>query len=441
MYRVLLIDDDPIALSGIKCLIDWAKNDCVIEDTASDGISALKKIERLRPDIVISDIVMPGLSGLELLKHFDSEFSGTVFIMLTNHEDFSFAMESLNYRATAYLVKADLQARALEETIARAIEELKNRNIIHGMMETDKAIQKTIYGKTRQAQTLDALTDFLYGKLPMNEDSLELLWEEGMLSGFAFALIPLNFASVPWHSSNCETDRHKIFEWEKQIAEHLASAFFQNVLILQHSSLYSAATDSEGFFCDMLLFAWGLTDSEWEQKIARFRERLLKTSGQLTQLGTDVVPSEFYPSFNQDILATSTPNLRKAITHILQLIEENYYRGKVAQSEAVHKALLYIMANIEKKITLHDVADFACISAGYLSTMFKREYKQNMMDFINNLKIEKACELLRENRYYISEISNMLGFEDAYYFSRVFRKYIGLSPSQFRAKSNAQLSS
>jgi len=439
MYRVLLVDDDPIALSGIKCLIDWGKNGCVIEDTALDGITALKKIEQLRPDLVISDIVMPGLSGLELLKHFDSEFSETVFIMLTNHEDFSFARESLNYRAAAYLVKADLGASMLEETITRAIEELKNRNILHGLVRDDNAVQ----AKSRQSQIQEALTSFLYNWdgwvewIPiLNDQNLGLLQKEGMLSNFAFALIPLNFALVPWHSSSCENDRRKIFDWEKEITEHIASVFFPNRLLLPHSSLYPTAIDSEGFFMDMLLFAWGLTKEEWESSIERFRERLLKTSGQLTQLGTDVLPSEFYPLFSHDMLLAANKNSEESIPHTLQSIEEKYYRSKAVQSEAVHKALLYIMANIEKKITLQDVADFACISAGYLSTMFKREYKQNMVDFINNLKIERACELLRENRHYISEISNMLGFEDAFYFSRVFRKYTGLSPSQFRARSN-----
>jgi len=252
MYRVFLADDDPLVLSEIKNIIDWEKNNCSIEGTASDGITALKRINWLQPDLVICDISLPCLSGLELLKLSVEKFPDTVFIILTNHEDFESAKESLNYRAVSYLKKSGLEGQVLEKALVRAITECENRKK-------------------------------------------------------------------------------------------------------------------------------------------------------------------------------------------LRCIEEKYYLTKKTYSEAIQRALQYIFLNVEKKITLNDVADFACISPGYLSTLFKQEVKQSLFDFINHTKIDHACELIYENKYRINEISNILGFENAFYFSRVFRKFTGVTPSEFRINTRDKM--
>lgn len=74
MYNVLIVDDEPIILSGIKFLIDWEKNDCTIMDTARNGREALDKIRSCTPDIVLCDIGMPVMDGMELLKTVNQEF-------------------------------------------------------------------------------------------------------------------------------------------------------------------------------------------------------------------------------------------------------------------------------------------------------------------------------------------------------------------------------
>ena len=419
MYRVLLADDDPIALSGIKRLIDWKKNGCVIEETAADGITARKKIERLLPDLVICDIAMPGLSGIDLLKYSNEKVPGTVFIMLTNHENFSFARESIHYRAAGYLVKSELKPQALEAVLAQAVAESENRKKLRRVEEADKLL----LSRERQERIRNALADFLHGKLP--PENKELLHEEKMLSCFAFAFIPLDFAFAPKNSDVSAEDQHKIFDWETEIAEYLAASFFQHSFVLPYSSFSQKPENNKNYYQDLLLFAWKLEPETWESNAAHFRERLVKTSGQITQLGADVMASEFYASVEAD-WEKPAADLRR--------LAEQHYQTKNTQSEAVIKALQYIINNVERKLTLNDVAKFACISPGYLSTLFKREYKQNLMDFINQTKINYACELLKKNKYRINEISNRLGFENAFYFSRVFRRHTDLTPSEFRSK-------
>lgn len=81
---------------------------------------------------------------------------------------------------------------------------------------------------------------------------------------------------------------------------------------------------------------------------------------------------------------------------------------------------------------LQDAADYVCISPGYLSALFKKQYNQNFVDYINEVKTNRACELIREGKYRIYEISYMLGFENAYYFTRVFKRHTGMTPTEYQ---------
>ncbi|MCL2411139.1 MAG: response regulator, partial [Treponema sp.] len=270
MYRILLVDDDPIVISGIKHLIDWKKNNCVIEDTASNGITAQKKLKRLRPDLVICDIAMPGLSGIDLLKYSRKEYPGIVFIMLTNHKDFEFAKESLHQRATGYIVKTDLNPHVLEKALENAIEECEDRKSLHRVAEADKLLNT----KEKQTRIHDALISFLYDKPPMSPEKYKVLEGEEMLANFAFALIPLNFALLPQYTGISKEELHRIFEWETEIAEHLASSFFKNSILLPHSPIFEEAANREGRYIDLLLFAWKLNPQSWKSDSEHFHKRL-----------------------------------------------------------------------------------------------------------------------------------------------------------------------
>lgn len=106
--------------------------------------------------------------------------------------------------------------------------------------------------------------------------------------------------------------------------------------------------------------------------------------------------------------------------------EVNYGAQKKAE-----EVISYINDNIEKKLTLCDIADNFSLNSSYLSTLFKEATGYNVTEFINNLKIDKAKEFIIEGRYKIKEISSLLGYDDPYYFSRVFKSIEGISPSGY----------
>ena len=127
MYRVLLADDEPIILSGLQSMLDWERLDCAVCAAARDGQQALELVEARRPDIVVCDINMPRLTGLELLEACAQRYPELVFIMLTNYQDFHMAQQSLRNRAVDYLLKIDLDEEKLARSLRLAIDECEKR--------------------------------------------------------------------------------------------------------------------------------------------------------------------------------------------------------------------------------------------------------------------------------------------------------------------------
>ncbi|MCD7946551.1 MAG: response regulator [Clostridiales bacterium] len=128
MMKVLLVDDEPLVLIGMQSMLNWAKLGLEIVGTARNGADAWTIVQGQHPDIVICDVMMPVMSGLDLAeKCREVDTTLPVFIMLTSYEEFEYAKRSLRLGAVEYLVKMDLTPELLENALHRAIERVKKR--------------------------------------------------------------------------------------------------------------------------------------------------------------------------------------------------------------------------------------------------------------------------------------------------------------------------
>ena len=121
MYKVLLVDDDSIIRVKLQNLIDWNTFDCEIVAEASNGQEALDYIETYRPQIVITDMDMPGMSGVELIRHIRERHEQIVVIALSAYDDFPYVRGSLKCGAIDYLLKHQMTTAKMEAVIKDAI--------------------------------------------------------------------------------------------------------------------------------------------------------------------------------------------------------------------------------------------------------------------------------------------------------------------------------
>lgn len=124
------------------------------------------------------------------------------------------------------------------------------------------------------------------------------------------------------------------------------------------------------------------------------------------------------------------------------ILAEVYYREKVdevsKQNKHVTLIIRYMYKNIDKNLNLDDLADELELSKSYINATFKKYTEHSPIDFFINLKMQEACKLLKSSDLYISEIGQKLGYDDPYYFSRIFKKTIGVSPKEYRNGSFIQ---
>lgn len=124
MYKVVIIDDEPIIVEGISRMVPWDKYGCTIVGTANDGQEGADVIRNLKPDIVISDIAMPGQDGLTMIAGLRSEFPNMTISILTGYRDFDYAQTAIRLGVTRFLLKPS-NMEEIEEAIKAMIATLQ----------------------------------------------------------------------------------------------------------------------------------------------------------------------------------------------------------------------------------------------------------------------------------------------------------------------------
>jgi len=127
MYRLMIVDDEPIIRRGLLNFIQWESIDCSIEALAVDGIDAIEKLKTSNIDIVISDIKMPEMNGIELSKYIYENFPKIKVIILTAYSDFSFSQSAIKYGVIDFVLKPTSKNKLLE-AVEKAKQLIKMEN-------------------------------------------------------------------------------------------------------------------------------------------------------------------------------------------------------------------------------------------------------------------------------------------------------------------------
>ena len=135
MYKVMIIDDEPIIVEGLSRSIPWEKWNCEVVATANDGYEGRELIQKYKPNMIFCDISMPELDGLTMIAGLKSEFEDMEISILTGYRDFDYAQQAVNLGVTRFLLKPS-NMKELEEAVETMTENLKKKNILVEPHET-----------------------------------------------------------------------------------------------------------------------------------------------------------------------------------------------------------------------------------------------------------------------------------------------------------------
>lgn len=529
MINLLIADDEPLVQVGIKSMINWEEHGVHIVGTASNGSVAYDMIREYSPDIVITDIKMPIMSGLELARKCKEEnLSLPVFIILTSYEEFDFAKEALSYQVCDYLVKLELTPESLTQALERASKKVAEQkkaspSLPQNSVSSIYLLREQFFTRLilnlfesenqliTQADHLNIRFDYeayMAAYVEINSDKLAHMSFDKQLNLYASSLQMVNeliSKYMPCHTLSLDTKHFVVIFFLNQ--EHAAdykgavanalgqvsSMLFNYYSVTIHASMGALVTapsqiaasfqDAKQIFSrtsvkNPILFAEDIPLEKPPKNVfnmSLFKEDIRKAYAELDEKALydiftsimelfedkqayyvqalDAAGNILYLSLSllnngeqivSEIFQDKANGYRSIyeLTNVNQILEWlRLFRDGLCANFAAHNkdyknhivtnVKKYINEHIEEKLALNKVAEMFNISPSYLSALFSKYSDVGFTDYINQQKVESAREMMRDSHLKIYEISDLLGFESAFYFSRVFKKVTGMSPRDY----------
>jgi two-component system response regulator YesN len=414
MTRLLIADDEPLVCVGLQSMIRWEDYGIEIIGTARNGQQALEMIELRRPEIVITDIKMPLKSGLEVTEECSIKYGRIpLFIILTSFEEFDFVRRALSVQAVDYLVKIELSPESLGAAVTKALSMLKEiRRTKEGGTGQDGQTRGAAYRRDEFFRALYQRRVESAEVFRKSRDSLglelsgpaltvivgEVLGQDGKTAG--------SFLSAVWML--------------REMLEKLYPCYVTPLEDRRFTLLFRLEEDDPALlrrhYEAGLLKAIGILHDYFSVHVRmaagkpvddplKLDESYRSACGELEEAGgTRENPLRFFEK-----------SLRR----------QNYQQNLIARVEK------YIGENLGKRLSLPDVAAEFNLSPNYLSRLFTRYAGESFVEYITAAKIAAARTMLLKGEAPVYEIAEKLGYESAFYFSKVFKKIEGISPREF----------
>lgn len=480
MLKVMIVDNESAIRKGLVHCIHWGDLGCEIAAQADDGMMALEQIPVIQPNIVISDIRMPGMDGLELAEIIARDHPGIKVIILTGYPDFAYAQRAIQYHVVDFVLKPmtvenltnaiekakaaiaedrssqDLQEK-LSTTSARNIE-LQQSMLLHDLIHRVACSQ--LYVLNRLAQLKMDLRSYFVLKLHITSLSEEALTEEeyneylnqsqeilsDCLSSYQHYYIARGtqdcFVVI------CAAGEAPITALCRE-AVNIVGSLAHFLLFIGISNcndnpicLADAADEAAQavrftvftpdhpvtHFAELSSFPQQLTDEIFEMLSALKSAMELQFPG----MAGHSLEGGSISSLKRIMETNSIAEMESCTRALVQQTQDMAQSSAASADHIVSSVQAYISAHYGEQLSLDQLAQQFYLSSSYLSRLFKRETGTTLTTYLQNVRIEAAKNLLRTTALKSYEVAERVGINDPVYFSRIFKKITGLKPKDYR---------
>ncbi len=532
MLKILVVDDEKIIRKGLIKIITALGEDFQVTGEASNGVEALEMVESENPHIVITDIKMPKMDGIELVKNLEKRFPKVRKVVLSGFDEFNYVRDTMKNGAMDYLLKPiDVgQLTGLLGKIAADIktENERNLNVLNLKIKLNESLpllkEQFIYeliceGKYSSPEEVEKklqyynlrISEGLYHILIVSMDNYRYLYEElGSEQSKINAFIVRNIAeesvsrftsffsfmddaglviacsspetgkglidrvageisdnlkkytglrftislgkpvdsltklkesydsSVKALSGRFYMEDSKVIRYDegkkpyhKNSLEGLAEKFeiqLKNCADMASEKQIPAVMDE---FCSKLkemnvepeeaVKAFGDTFAKLQLENTKFKEAVVESYG-----------SNYSFSKSLDLFDTLDEIKKYACAVYTEVICKMQAMFSRKDKKLIEVVKDHITRHYSEDITLNKVAELVYVNPNYLSEIFKAQTGESFVDYFTRVRIEKAKELLKDIRVKTYEVGALVGYDDPPYFSKVFKKVVGVSPTEYR---------
>lgn len=499
MIKTLVVDDDFLVRMFLKQLIDWGKQGFEWVGDACSGEEALELIDQYSPELIITDISMPGMDGIELIERVRARMPDCYIIALSCHGEFDYVKEAMKRGADEYVLKNLLDAPGLCKQLDMARTKLKNA--ARQAEQTDKLRQ--LAAKGTEMLRFELLQNLLRDEPFPLEEQRSCCKEAGIDGSFrACAVLAVAADTVrsnalpqvcgqfcrgkpafclPEKENSCyilldlsrETEENARNSWLRSFAERLYGGIneYLNVCprmgmsdaLIGEENLHQAAVQAQqairyAFYDNRIHDTADLeraadTLPERAHELLRrlpamseegMFERIYDEGRQILEecRRIQAPPDEVRRWFGELLQITGiddeAPDSMEDCLHALDEMTRHLVDERGGGNPAIQQAAAYLREHFAQSVSLAAVAAEVHLNPAYLSYLFKREMGVNFSDYLQNCRMEHMKRLLRESEQPLKECAIRAGFADYRNFCKLFKKQTGLRPAQYRSINRIQ---
>lgn len=504
MYSVMIAEDEMLVRLGLTVSVDWDRLGMKIVAEASNGTDAYDSFAKYRPDIVLTDIRMPGMNGVNLIQKIREIDRDCAIIIISCLSDFDTLRDVMQYNVSAYLIKATMTQASITEAVEKACRDLGrplgkaesgedqarrralncalndyviSRSLNHAqfmqLLKRDDvkdpgplAVLAAYFldehtPERMMLQPIQRMIDHSFGKSTSNLHLIHgsamifLISEKNIVDENAYA--PILNEVHQYVLDNFQYQLRFIYCMEPVPMERLPAFLdaadgmrthrylFDQPMLLVDSCCRAAERDMLEWFealrdcalclrCNPSLYKDYLAAVEsLKVSIGRSKSVVLQNLYTITVLmaqnNRQLTPAHL--SRCHDYLSQAT-SFRSMMSIMDKQILSIAAPPTNAYTHLLASAIEHMARNLSGDLTLNSMASHVNISPGYFSTLLKQETGMRFSEFLSDLRLKKAQELLKDTTLSINEIAACCGFEDIAYFSRCFKSRLGMSPSHWR---------
>ena len=535
-HNILIVDDEQLIRQGLRARIEYLGIDVDEIFEAENGLMALRLQEEHPIDVVITDIRMPDMDGLELIQEMQKKNNQIKFVVLSGYAEFSYAETAIRLGVKAYLLKP-VSNDDLKAAFDKAYKEMEQTASVRQEVQMKKRMdrEKRVY---QQEKALNALFSSQEAGAVTREQLCKLCgYDEKMWAGGAESVLYLAILHI-----NKESFEHQRFRpVDHELVRFMIRNIFEEIQAPCEKLLVNSLSDTRQMYGIFIGDDKKKLRMEVERIYLRMRSVLEKKMGIYLTIGVSRCRSQlegketsearqalkqriiygkaniyFYEDIRilgeQEFPVSQLHLLEQYIEHneifkvknlvqeifseelvkkygsaylrimwirILNLLLHHYERRgrnaaeiekmlqnynlldriqslqeirqkiiemvmecvsteSVADANArskIQMAIGYIQEHFAENLTVNVLAEHYGMSPNYFSSMFKKEMSRSAVNYITELRINQARELLYHSELSVVDISKKVGYEDSQYFFRVFKKYLGMTPLQYREES------
>ncbi|WP_394866408.1 response regulator transcription factor [Paraclostridium bifermentans] len=489
MYKLYLLDDEPFILEGLKYIIDWEEYGFDVVGTSSNGEDGFNFIKNEDVDLIITDIMMPKMTGLELISNLKKINHNAKFIVLSAFQEFQYAKEAISMGAENYLTKPIDEDELIQtiEGVKKKIEKIKLEKVDTKIFKND-LILKLICNKNNDG-VLDRLR--LEG-VNLNYKNLCVVILEFAEGGNINNNILNHIDNLNYeYCVNLQNQILIIMDKEsinkdtlRNLKDDLSSITNEQIYISRGKYVdsidnlncsYQSAKDIHEYKLVYPNISWIREYKEKSYNLENIdyidfnhlkklllnkdnKESLnyiesifskLKKDENLTvkQIKTKSIEVflNVYNYFNDSkIIKGLDLYLEKVINSVnldqIQVELNNMIKHRQSKLEetddSISPIILKLLRNIEKNyskdLNLKEISETYNINSIYLGQLFQKETGILFSDYLNNFRVNKAKNLLVETSLKAAEIGELVGYANKNYFYRKFKDIVGITPSEWR---------